>query len=281
MESVLSYVNWNVNPEIFRIGSFAVRWYGLLFVSSFIFGFYLLKGVWKREGYPIETLDKLTMYMMFATIIGARLGHCLFYQPDYYLAHPLQILKIWEGGLASHGAALGIIAGIYIFVKKYKEFRFLWVIDRVVLVVALSGFFIRTGNLMNSEIYGHIAFLPWGFIFPDEIVPRHPTQIYEALAYLALFLYLVRFYYKNFPNFREGTIFSIFLIVLFSIRFLIEFLKEPQVEFESNMMLNMGQLLSLPFIALGILLLVYLNRKPAKDDGSAIINEPHTGENKE
>jgi phosphatidylglycerol---prolipoprotein diacylglyceryl transferase len=266
MESLLGYVQWHVHPEIFRIGPFAVRWYGLLFVSSFIFGFFLLKRVWNREGYPIDSLDKLTMYMMVATIIGARLGHCLFYDPGYYLSHPFEIIKIWEGGLASHGAALGIIAGIYIFVRKYKEFRFLWVIDRVVLVVALSGFFIRTGNLMNSEIYGHISYLPWAFIFPDEIVPRHPTQIYEALCYLLLFLFLVRFYYKNFPNFKEGTIFSIFLIVLFTIRFFIEFLKEPQVAFESNLPLNLGQLLSLPFIALGIILLVYLKSKPVKDN---------------
>ena len=165
MESLLSYINWNVNPEIFRIGSFAVRWYGLLFVSSFIFGFFLLKKVWEREGYPIETLDKLTMYMMVSTIIGARLGHCLFYQPGYYLSHPLEILKIWEGGLASHGAALGIIIGIYIFVRKYKQFRFLWVIDRVVLVVALSGFFIRSGNLMNSEIYGKPTYSSFGFVY--------------------------------------------------------------------------------------------------------------------
>jgi len=270
MESLLNYIHWNVNPEIFRIGPFAVRWYGLLFVSSFIVGFFLLKRVWEREGYKVETLDKLTMYMMVATIIGARLGHCLFYQPGYYLSHPFEILKIWEGGLASHGAALGIIAGIYIYVKKYKEFRFLWVIDRVVLVVALSGFFIRMGNLMNSEIYGHITHLPWAFIFersyPDVLVPRHPTQIYEALCYLLLFFYLVRYYYKNFPNFKEGTIFSIFLIVLFTIRFFIEFLKEPQVDFEHNLPLNLGQLLSLPFIALGIFLLYYLKRKTGKEE---------------
>lgn len=265
MDSLLSYIQWNVNPEIFRFGPFAVRWYGLLFVSSFIFGFFLLKRVWDREGYPIESLDKLTMYMMVSTIIGARLGHCLFYDPGYYLLHPLEIFKIWEGGLASHGAAIGIIAGIYIYVKKYKEFRFLWVIDRVVLVVALSGFFIRTGNLMNSEIYGKIAYVPWAFIFelssPDIFVPRHPTQIYEALCYLLLFFFLVRFYYKNFPNFKEGTIFGIFLIVLFTIRFLLEFLKAPQVDFENNLPLNLGQLLSLPFIALGIILLLYLKNK--------------------
>lgn len=268
MESLLSYIHWNISPEIFKIGPIAVRWYGLLFVSSFVVGFYLMKKIFEREGYNVQMLDKLTMYMMISTLIGARLGHCLFYQPEYYLVHPLEILKIWEGGLASHGAAIAIILGMYIFTLKHKEFRFFWLIDRIVILVALSGFFIRMGNLMNSEIIGKITDVPWAFIFdklaPYELGPRHPAQIYEAICYLVLFFFLWRYYQKNLGKFKEGTIFSIFLIALFSIRFFIEFVKEPQVGFEHRLFLNMGQLLSLPFIAVGIVLFFYLRGKPLK-----------------
>jgi phosphatidylglycerol---prolipoprotein diacylglyceryl transferase len=265
MESLLSYINWNVSPEIFHLGPLTVRWYGLLFVGSFIVGFYLMKKIFVREGYNVLMIDKLTMYMMVSTLIGARLGHCLFYQPDYYLAHPLEILKIWEGGLASHGAAIAIIIGMYVFTLRYKEFRFFWLIDRMVILIALSGFFIRMGNLMNSEIIGKVTDVPWAFVFeqlaPYQTGPRHPTQIYEAICYLILFFFLWRYYQKNLGKFKEGTIFSIFLIALFSIRFFIEFLKEPQVGFEHRLFLNMGQLLSLPFIAAGIALYFYLKNR--------------------
>jgi prolipoprotein diacylglyceryl transferase len=265
MESLLSYIHWNVSPEIFKIGPLVVRWYGLLFILSFVAGIYLMKKVFVREGYDVKMIDNLTMYMMVSTLVGARLGHCFFYDPGYYLAHPLDIIKIWEGGLASHGAAIGIITGMYIFTLKHTEFRFFWLIDRIVIFVALSGLFIRAGNLMNSEIYGKPTDLPWAFIFntsyPDQPVPRHPAQIYEAICYFLLFLYLWWFYWKKFPNFREGTIFSIFLTVLFTIRFFIEFVKAPQMGFENNMLLNMGQLLSLPFIVAGIILWVWFSRK--------------------
>ena len=161
---MLNYINWNVDPEIFRIGSFAVRWYGVLFASSFLFGYIIMLRFFKKENVPVNVLDSLTTYMVIGTIIGARLGHCLFYEPAYYLAHPVQILMVWEGGLASHGAAIGIILTIIIF-AHYKKLHFLWVMDRVVIVVALSGLLIRTGNLMNSEIFGHITSMPWGFRF--------------------------------------------------------------------------------------------------------------------
>lgn len=255
-------INWDMNPEIFRIGNFAVRWYGLLFASGFFFGYLIFLRVFKKEGLSVELLDKLTIYMALGTVIGARLGHCLFYEPGYYLKNPLEILKIWQGGLASHGAALGIILALWLFIRKYKK-PFIWILDRIVIVVALAGAFIRLGNLMNSEIYGIETSLPWGFVFIRnlEMVPKHPTQIYEALAYLLVFLLLLWLYYRAEGKPRSGTLFSLFLILVFGMRFLIEFIKEDQVSFESGMALNMGQWLSIPFILLGISILLLYREK--------------------
>jgi phosphatidylglycerol---prolipoprotein diacylglyceryl transferase len=261
----LTYITWNVSPEIFSIGSWAVRWYGLLFASSFFFGYLILMRVFRKEEIELKYLDELTTYMIIGTVVGARLGHCLFYEPSYYLQHPWKILMVWEGGLASHGAAIGIILTIIIF-SKVRKFTFLWVIDRIVIVVALSGFLIRTGNLMNSEIFGVPTTLPWGFYFlkasdPAETLdPRHPTQIYEGLSYLLIFLFLWRYYYLKNGKPAQGFLFGMFLILVFGVRFLIEFIKEPQVGFEHSMVLNMGQLLSIPLIIAG-LFLVFAPRK--------------------
>ncbi len=209
-------------------------------------------------------LDTLTTYMVVGTVVGARLGHCLFYQPDYYLANPIEILKVWEGGLASHGAGIAIPLVLWLFARKAKK-PYLWILDRIVIVVALAGFFIRMGNLMNSEIYGIETSLPWGFIFErwNETVPKHPTQIYEALSYFIIFLILYTLYRKKGTSLKPGFLFGFFLAVLFSVRFLIEFIKEPQVGFEQTMVLNMGQLLSIPFVLLGIYLLFFYSPKKA------------------
>jgi len=258
----LLVIPWDVNPEIFRIGSFAVRWYGLLFASSFLFGYILLKKMFKNENLSETVLDRLTIYVAIGTIIGARLGHCFFYEPGYYLSNPGEILKIWHGGLASHGAAIGIIIAIWLFVRKEKK-EFTWAIDHVAIVVALSGFFIRTGNLMNSEIYGVETTVPWGFVFLQngETAPKHPTQIYEALAYLIIFGILMWLYWRKNGKYIQGTLISLFLILVFVARFFIEFLKEDQVAFEASMPLNMGQLLSIPFIILGGIWLYYSLKK--------------------
>ncbi len=254
---LLNSIIWDVNPEIFRIGTFAIRWYGVLFALGFIFGYYIIKKIFKNEGIPIKLVDTLTTYMVIGTVVGARLGHCFFYEPDIFLSDPIKILKIWEGGLASHGAAIGILISLFMFSKKINM-PYMWILDRIVIVVALAGFFIRMGNLMNSEIYGIETSLPWGFIFKQwgEVVPKHPTQIYEGLSYLIIFAILYSIYTKKGKNLRQGFLFGLFLILLFSIRFLIEFIKEPQVTFELNMALNMGQILSLPFILIGIIILL-------------------------
>ena len=260
---LLNQITWDISPIIFDLGILQIRWYGLFFALAFYLGYLILeKQVFKREGLPIGLLDQLATFVVIGTVIGARLGHVFFYEPASYLKDPISILKIWEGGLASHGAAIGILLALWLFVRKSGK-SYLWTLDRVVIVVALGGFFIRMGNIMNSEIYGHFTSLPWGFIFlrDGETEPRHPTQIYEALTYLLLFFGLLLYYRKNYKIMKEGTIFGVFMIILFGVRFLIEFVKEPQVTFEQTMALNMGQLLSIPFILAGVLLLFYVNRK--------------------
>lgn len=262
---MLQYITWNPSPEIFSIGSLAVRWYGLLFALSFFFGYLILQKIFNKEGVPIKLLDELTTYMIIGTILGARLGHVFFYEPAWYLAHPIKILQIWEGGLASHGAAIGIIISLLIFSYVRKK-PFLWVIDRIVIVVALAGFLIRMGNLMNSEIYGLPTTLPWGFRFlhsttpEDGLVPRHPTQIYEGLCYLGTFFFLIWYYYKKAGKPALGMLFGIFLVMIFGVRIVIEFIKEPQVGFERGLTLNMGQMLSIPFVIAG-LVFIYLASK--------------------
>jgi phosphatidylglycerol:prolipoprotein diacylglycerol transferase len=249
----LLIIPWDPNPEIFRIGSFAIRWYGLLFASSFLFGYILMRKMFINEGIKDEVLDRLTIYMAVGTIVGARLGHCFFYEPAFYLRHPLEILYVWHGGLASHGAAIGILIALWLFVRKEKK-GYAWVLDRIAIVVALSGFLIRMGNLMNSEIYGIETTVPWGFVFlrANEVAPKHPTQIYEGLTYLLIFFLLLYLYWREKGKVYQGLLISIFLILVFTARFFIEFLKEVQVPFESSMKLNMGQLLSIPFVLLGI-----------------------------
>jgi len=258
----LTIIPWDVNTEIFRIGSFAIRWYGLLFASSFLFGYIIMDKIFKNENLSQDALDRLTVYMALGVIIGARLGHCFFYQPDYYLANPIEILYVWEGGLASHGGAIALLLAMWWFARHYGrkyQFNFLWIMDRLGIATALAGFFIRMGNLMNSEIYGNETTLPWGFIFlrNGEVVPKHPTQLYEALSYLLLFVLLLYLYRKKLPRLKEGTLFGLFLLLLFAARFFIEYIKEPQVAFEETMALNMGQLLSIPFIFAGAILLLY------------------------
>lgn len=259
------FVNWNADPALLKLGSLEIRWYSLLFVSGFILGWYLFKWFFKREKLPLTLLDSLLYTLLIATVVGARLGHCLFYQPDYYLGSWqgfLEIFMPWKGGLASHGGAIALLLAMWWYSahygKKYK-FDFLWIMDRLCIAVAFAGCFIRCGNLFNSEIYGDITSLPWGFIFQlrGETEPKHPTQIYEALSYLVLGLILVSIYARGVNKVHRGFFFGLFLIGCFGMRFLIEFIKEPQVGFEESMALNMGQLLSIPFIVAGISLLIY------------------------
>ena len=270
----LLFVHWNVDPVIFHIGRLGIRWYSLLFISGFILGWYIFKWFFKREGVSEKLLDPLLYTLLIATIVGARLGHCLFYQPDYYLGSWKgfwEIFQPWKGGLASHGGAIALLLAMWWFARRYgrKEgFDYLWIMDHLCIAVAFAGCFIRLGNLFNSEIYGDVTSLPWGFIFErnGETDPKHPTQLYEAGSYLVLGLFLIGMYWKKLDRIPRGFFFGAFLVGCFGMRFLIEFIKEPQVGFEEGMALNMGQLLSIPFVVAGILILIYAysKRTPAR-----------------
>lgn len=250
----LLLINYDFSPVI-HIGGFEIRWYGLLFALGFFCSYIVLFQVFKKEKVSPKLLDYLTMYFFLATLIGARLGHVFFYEWDYYRHHLNEIVKVWEGGLASHGGAIAIFISLFIFAWKYKT-NIWWLLDRVAIVIPIGGAFIRFGNLTNSEIYGHVTSLPWGFVFLQDsaagLLPRHPTQLYEAFAYLFITALLLIMYRKSNGKIRPGRFFGIFLVIMFTARFLIEFVKEFQVDFENNMVLNMGQWLSIPFILMGI-----------------------------
>ena len=259
-------IYWDVNPEIFHIGFFRISYYNILFVLGFFVGYRVVKGFFKREGLSTDILEPLLYTLFFSTVVGARLGHVLFYGAADYFAHPLEILKIWKGGLASHGGTIGCMLGLWWFVHKYGKrggFGYLWLVDRIVIPTGLAACFIRLGNLMNSEVYGVETSLPWGFIFAQrgEVVAKHPTQLYEALCYLLTFVLLSYLYKKHLPKLRNGFIFGLFMVCIFASRFCIEFIKEVQVGFETQMRLDMGQWLSIPFILLGIGLMVYSQKK--------------------
>lgn len=353
MMNIFDFIIWNVSPGIFTLGSWELRWYSLLFALAFILGGQLLTKIYKQEGRDEKSVETLTLYMVPATVLGARLGHCLFYDPSYYLAHPLEILKVWEGGLASHGATVGILLAIYIYSRVHKDQNYFYVLDRLVITIALAACLIRVGNLMNSEIYGKTTNSSLGFVFVhgaqqsmedrfgdnfanikissenrDTIVgeqkleilsltmqshstgvpfhmlkefvkdrvqralrstensdvsdniylpendfrykivrnedgtgnikvtlygmARYPTQIFEAVFGIALFLLLFYIYNQYKAQTPEGRIFGLFVLLLFTFRFCIEYLKAPQVDFENGMPINMGQILSLPLIIIGL-----------------------------
>ncbi|MFZ4260695.1 prolipoprotein diacylglyceryl transferase [Sphingobacterium sp. HJSM2_6] len=265
MFEILNFITWNPKPEIFEIGSFGIRYYSICWLLAFMFSYIIMLNVFKREGKSQELLDKLTIYIFIGTLIGARLGHCFFYDWAYYREHFVEIFvpfqKInndWKltgfTGLASHGGAIGILIALWYFAKNTKT-NFIWIADRLVLTVPVAGAFIRIGNFFNSEMIGSPSNLPWAIIFQQEDnLPRHPAQLYEALAYIVIFVILWIMYQKN-KNPKPGKLFGLFFILLFSARFFIEFIKLDQVDFENGMFLNMGQLLSIPFILAGIFLL--------------------------
>lgn len=272
---MLDFITWNADPVLFDLGIVQIRWYGLMFAIGFLIGYKIEERIYRHEGVPEDWLSILLLWTVAGTIIGARLGHVFFYEWDIYKVNPIKILYIWEGGLASHGGTIGIIIGVFLYSWITTKRSVLWAFDRLVIPVALVGALIRIGNLFNSEIFGHATDLPWGFMFLRsrewhmlyEGQACHPTQIYEALCYIILFFILRWMYWKKNAGERPGLIFGVFFVILFGTRFLIEFIKNPQVAFEQDMVLNMGQLLSTPFILIGILLIVWaMTHKPIKLD---------------
>ncbi|WP_158963175.1 prolipoprotein diacylglyceryl transferase [Myroides fluvii] len=278
----ISLATWNVDPEIFRIGDFAVRYYGVLFAIGMILSYQFMKRIFNREQIAIQYLDKLLIYIVIGTVVGARLGHCLFYDFAYYSQHPLEIIlpiaKV-EGsyhfvgfmGLASHGGAIGVLLSLALFCKRYKT-NLLQLLDRLVIAIPITGAFIRFGNFMNSEIYGKPTDSIFGIVFQrDDLIPRHPTQLYEAFAYLAVTVILYVLYQKKYSRYK-GLLFGLFLIFMFTARFILEYFKENQVAFENEMVLNMGQILSIPFMIVGLLLVIWSLKRPKEDTNLSIIN---------
>ncbi|GGG53089.1 prolipoprotein diacylglyceryl transferase [Hymenobacter glacieicola] len=313
--SLLSAILWTANPILAEIGPLTLRWYGLLFMSGFVVGTFILGHVYKSEKVSPRWVDVITIYVLLGTVLGARLGHVFFYDWASYKDQPWEILKIWHGGLASHGATIGIIFAVWLFSRNNK-FDWLWTLDRIVLVVAVGGALIRIGNLMNSEIVGRPTDVPWAFVFPRDVehlqqarpdqpvpagsvlvqrtrqadgeiafqtqpagtsiapgtevaVPRHPTQIYESLFCVVLFVLLYGMWNRTKERTPRGQLFGLFVVLLFSFRFLVEFLKEDQVAFEQNMSLNMGQWLSVPLIFIGLWVVWRAGKDPQNPYGYA------------
>lgn len=317
MTGLLAYVPWNVSPIIAEVGPLLLRWYGVLFALGFVIGSFVLPHIYKTEGVRPYWVDVITFYMVAGTVLGARLGHVFFYDWDQYKDHPWEILKIWHGGLASHGATIGILLAVYIFSRRNK-FDYLWTLDRIVIVVAIGGACIRLGNLMNSEIVGKPTNVPWAFVFPRDTehlqaptsplppgamlvqrsrqptgeehleilpagttplpgmemaVPRHPTQIYESLFCVFLLILLYSLWNKYREKTPRGLLFGLFVVLLFTFRILVEYLKENQVTNETGIIaqyhLNIGQLLSIPFILIGLWVLLRAGKDPKNPYGYA------------
>jgi phosphatidylglycerol:prolipoprotein diacylglycerol transferase len=272
----LLFIEWNADPTIITLLGFSIRWYGLCFAFAFLAGFQVVSAIFKKEGKSVEQADQLLLYTMVGTVVGARMGHYFFYEFPLLLADPLrffiQMITPPFSGLASHGAAIGLFTAFYLYTKKNKGQSYLYVTDRIVIVAALAGFFIRFGNLMNSEIIGKPTDMPWGFKFLRDyefnpsglaafVVPRHPSQLYEALSCLLLFFILLYLWKLKKEKTQEGLLTGIFMIFVFTLRFFYEFLKENQSSFENGLSLNMGQILSIPAVLFGLGVLWYAKRK--------------------
>jgi len=260
-----NYFIWDADPAIFTIGSFELRWYSLLFAAAFLMGYkvgysFFIKHETAKNN-P-EVLDTLLLYIMAGTIIGSRLGHCFFYEPEYYFTHIFEIFKVWKGGLASHGGMAGIFIAIYLFCRKHKGFTFLWVADRLTLSAILGGAFIRTGNFFNSEILGIKTDVPWAVVFSRiDFIPRHPAQLYEAFSYYILFFIHYFILSKTALSEKPGFMTGLYLINIFTVRFFIEFVKTRQADYGHGFFLNIGQSLSIPVILAGIMLIMISLKK--------------------
>ncbi|MGI2168906.1 prolipoprotein diacylglyceryl transferase [Shewanella sp. MF05960] len=256
----MEHIVWDFNPILVSFMGLTVHWYGALFALAIATGFQVLKHMFKKEGLDVESLDNFLVYCVVGIIVGARLAHCVFYDPGYYFANPLKILAIWEGGLASHGGGLGAILALYYYQRQVK-LPFLFLLDRLAISTAIFGFFVRMANFANSEILGEPTTQPWGIIFKRiDMLPRHPAQLYESLAYLLIFIGLYAIYkYTNMKQ-KHGAIFGVFLVSVFSARIAIESVKVSQAAYHESM-LSAGQWLSLPFLLTGVVLLVMAYRK--------------------
>ncbi len=272
-------MNWSIDPEIINFGGISLRYYGFLFVAGLMCSIYVLKWIFKQEGINEAHLDKLSLYMVIGVLAGARIGHCLFYEPAYFLNHPLEIILPitpaagggyrFSGfqGLASHGGIIGMIIALYFYTKKTGE-SYLKTMDLIAVASPLGGCFIRIGNFMNSEIIGVPSDLPWAVVFQRiDNVPRHPAQLYESVSYLIIFIIMILLYKTRGKKVSGGFFIGLALMLVFSARFFIEFIKEKQVLFEEQMRFDMGQMLSIPFVLTGLAFIIYgfFRRKQISD----------------
>ncbi len=258
----MEFFEWNFDPILFRLGGLEVRWYGLCFASAIMAGYGIGYWIFKREGKDCEHLDPLLYRLVAGIIIGARLGHCLFYEPTIYLKNPLRILKVWEGGLASHGAVIGIFLALFFFRRKYKDYTYLGLLDMMTMPAMVGSAFIRLGNFFNSEIIGVQTEVPWAIVFKRiDNVPRHPVQLYESITYLFIFILFLLLYTKTGLMKRKGALVGLLLMLVFSARFGLEFFKTKQSEFGAELIISMGQWLSVPLVILGAVLFFMSNSK--------------------
>ena len=263
----MGIIYWNTDPMLFEWSFLSIRWYGFLFAMAAVSGSVFLTKTFKKEKQPDRYVDRLVLFMLLGTIIGARLGHTLFYDPSYYLSNPIEILKIWKGGLASHGALVGVIVALIIYSKTTANQPFLWVVDRIAVISPLGAALIRLGNFFNSEIIGVPTQSDWGVVFMRvDSLPRHPAQLYEVFVYFVLFLIMLFLFSKKEITKRRGFLFGLFLVYVFSFRILIEFVKVNQAAFESELSFKMGQILSLPAILVG-LVFMFLSFRGSKLQG--------------
>ena len=248
---------WNFDPVLLSLGPITIHWYGALFACSILAGLQFMKWVYKQENKPISSLDDLLVWAVIGIVVGARLGHCFFYDPEYYFSNPMKILAIWEGGLASHGGGLGVIIAVYFYAKKNK-FQHLWLLDRLAIATALFGIFVRTANFLNAEILGKPSDIAWAVVFERvDNIPRHPAQLYEAFAYLFIFITLTIIYKTTKAKEKHGMLLGLFLMLTFTARFIIEFFKQKQAAYGSELAVNTGQMLSVPFFCVGLFLIIW------------------------
>ena len=253
----MNNMEWNIDPVLFSFGSLKVHWYGVLFALGVASGFNTMKRIFINEKRSLAELDSLLVTSIVGIIVGARLGHCLFYDPNYYFEHPLKIIAIWEGGLASHGGGLGVLIAALYHAKRHNIGK-LWLLDRLAISTAIFAFFVRLANFANSEILGTSSNLPWAIVFQRvDNFPRHPAQLYESVCYLAIFVLLWSIYRKTNISRFDGAILGIFLTLVFSARFMIEFVKVKQAAYTTDLALTLGQLLSVPFLIVGLFLCVW------------------------
>jgi phosphatidylglycerol---prolipoprotein diacylglyceryl transferase len=265
----LMIIHWNFDPILFSLGPIQARWYGILFVGGFFVGQWILARMFVSEGVPRDRAERLLLILLLGAIIGARLVHCLFYDPHYYLAHPIEILKVWEGGLASHGGAIGMLVALWLAQRKMNpRLPYLWLVDRIATTTALGAVFIRTANFLNSEIIGRPTSGTWGVVFERvDNLPRHPVQLYEAIAYLLIFVVLMTMYSRKGTNTPHGLLFGWFMVLVFVARFVLEFFKVPQAAYEAHQAITVGQYLSVPFIVLGAVMIWRAIRHPTSGTG--------------